>query len=135
MFKRTSDQKGQSMVEVAIALPVLIMILVGILDLGRAFFTFIALTDAAAEGAAYAAIHPSHTTQIRERAADSSNGLVELEVEMVSVDYAELTAGYPITVAVQFEYDLITPFIQAIVPGGTITMRATVAQAIIDVGS
>jgi hypothetical protein len=54
---------------------------------------------------------------------------------MVSVDYIELTAGLPITVAVQFEYDLLTPFIQAMVPGGTITMRASVAQAIIDTGS
>ena len=134
MFKRT-DQKGQSMVEVAIALPVIIMILVGILDLGRAFFTFIALSDAAAEGAAYAALHPSHTSEIQARAADVTTGLVVLEPDMVSVDYLELTAGFPITVAVQFEYDLITPFIQAMVPGGTITMRATVAQAIIDTGS
>ena len=134
MFKK-ADQKGQSLVEVAIALPVIILILVGILDLGRAFFTFIALTDAAAEGAAYAAVHPANTSEIQARAADVSTGLVVLEPDMVSVDYLELTAGFPITVAVQFEYDLITPFIQAMVPGGTITMRATVAQAIIDAGS
>lgn len=126
------DEKGQSLVEVALAMPILILIMAGILDVGRAYFTYISLSDAAAEGAAYAANHPSLTTEIKERAADASNGLVVLGPEMVSVDCASLTAGWPITVSVEYEYDLITPFIQAFVPDGKINMRATVAQVIIN---
>ena len=126
------NEKGQSLVEVALAMPILILIMAGILDVGRAYFTYVSLSDAAAEGAAYAANHPSHTTEIRERAADASNGLVVLGPEMVSVDYASLTAGWPITVSVEYEYDLITPFIQAFVPDGKIMMKATVAQVIIN---
>ena len=124
------DEKGQSLVEVALAMPILILIMAGILDVGRAYFTYISLSDAAAEGAAYAANHPSDTVEIKERAADASNGLVVLDADMVSVDYASLTAGYPITVSVEYDYDLITPIIQAFVPEGKITMRATVAQVI-----
>ena len=60
-------------------------------------------------------------TQIVERAADSSNGLVVLEPAMVSVDIGSLTAGSPITVAIQYEYQVITPIIQAFVPDGTLT--------------
>ena len=74
MFKR--NQEGQSMVEMALTMPILILIVAGILDLGRAYFTFVALSDAAAEGAAYAAIHPTDTAQVINRAADSSSGLV-----------------------------------------------------------
>jgi Flp pilus assembly protein TadG len=126
------DQKGQSLVEVALALPVLVLIVAGILDVGRAYFTFISLSDAAAEGAQYAAVYPTHTAQIKERAADSSNGLVMLDPSMVQVEYASLTAGSPITVSVEFDYQVITPIIVGLVPDGTLTMRARVSQAIIN---
>jgi Flp pilus assembly protein TadG len=129
-----ADEKGQSLVEVALAMPVLILILVGILDLGRAYFTFVALSDAAAEGAAYAAIHPTNTTQAVERAVDNSNGLVVLEPSMVNVIQGDLTVGSPITVTVEFEYQLLTPIIQEFVPDGTIDMRAIVVQSIMSGG-
>lgn len=130
MFKKTS-QKGQSLVEVALAMPILILILAGILDLGRAYYTFIALSDAAAEGAAYAAIYPADVTQIIERTADGSRGLVVLEPEMVSVDFNKLGSGNPITVTVEYDYQILTPIIISFVPEGKITMRAAVVQSII----
>jgi len=130
MFK--SNQKGQSMVEMALTMPILVLIVAGILDLGRAYFTFIALSDAAAEGAAYAAIHPTDTAQVINRAADSSNGLVVLDPSMVGVDYAELTPGSSITVTVEYEYQLLTPIVQSFVNDGKLLMRATVAQPIIN---
>jgi Flp pilus assembly protein TadG len=136
MFKEKS-QKGQSLVEVAVAMPILILIVAGILDLGRAYFTYIALSDAAAEGAAYAAIHPNDTTQILERAADGSGGLVVLDQDeesqpgTVSVDYDSLAAGSPITVTIEYEYQILTPIIESFVPDGKIIMKAVAVQSII----
>jgi Flp pilus assembly protein TadG len=49
----TRVENGQSMVEFAFGMVILMIILVGIVDLGRAFFTFMALRDAAQEGAVY----------------------------------------------------------------------------------
>ncbi len=129
---RMKSQKGQSMVEVALAMPLLILILAGILDLGRAYFTFITLSDAAAEGAAYAAVHPTSTTRIIERAADSSNGLVVLEPDMVNIISGDTSPGNPITVTVTFEYQLLTPIMSSFVPDGQLTMRAVAVQPIIN---
>src|SRR3712207_553392 len=42
---------GQSMVELALMLPVIILILLGTVDLGRAFFDYVRLTNAVREGA------------------------------------------------------------------------------------
>jgi Flp pilus assembly protein TadG len=125
------DQRGQSLVEVALAMPVLLLVLAGILDVGRAYFTYVALSDAAAEGAAFAAVHPLDTVQIVERAADASNGLVMLEADMVSVIVGDLNPGKPITVAIEYDYNVLTPIIHAFVPGGTITLKSVVSQAII----
>ena len=55
LFKRS---EGQSMVEFALILPFFVLFLVGIFDLGRAFFSFITITNAAREGARYATLHP-----------------------------------------------------------------------------
>ena len=50
------QESGQSLVEVAISMTVLLILLAGIVDLGRAFFTYITLRDAAQEGASYASV-------------------------------------------------------------------------------
>ena len=51
-------QEGQSLVEVAISFSLLVLLLGGLVDLGHAFFIFIALEDAAGEAALFAAIEP-----------------------------------------------------------------------------
>jgi Flp pilus assembly protein TadG len=125
-------QKGQSLVEVALMMPLLVLMLAGILDLGRAYMTLVALNDAAAEGAAYAAIHPTHTNEIVERAADSSNALVTLDPTLVRVDCASPpTPGGAITVTVGYEYQVLTPVVNAMVPDGVLVMRAVEVRSIV----
>ncbi len=57
----SNDEKshGQSLIELALMFPVMILILVGALDLGRVFYAYITVTNAAREGAAYGAKHPN----------------------------------------------------------------------------
>lgn len=47
--------RGQSLVEFVIVLPVLLVILAGLLDLGRLYYAYVAVTDVAGEAVAYAA--------------------------------------------------------------------------------
>lgn len=136
MFKK-ANQKGQSLVEVAIAMPLLILILMGILDLGRAYFTYVALADAAAEGAQYAAMNPRDPARITGRTQDSiSNGLgvfnPDPDAATVSIDYVDLSSGSPITVTIEYEYQILTPFMNRFVPDGVINMKAAVSQSIIN---
>jgi Flp pilus assembly protein TadG len=130
MFRK-NNETGQSLVEVALTLPLLLLILMGILDLGRAYFTFITLSDAAAEGAAFAAVHPTSTQQVIDRAVDSSNDIVVIDPSMVTVDYMDTLPGNPITVTVAYDYEIITPIINGFAPDG-LTLRAVVVQAIIN---
>lgn len=51
-------ERGQSLVEVALSFPILLLILSGMLDIGRVYYTYIALEDAAAEGAKFLALNP-----------------------------------------------------------------------------
>jgi Flp pilus assembly protein TadG len=49
-------ERGQAMVELATMLVILLTLLAGIVDFGRAFFTYITLRDAAQEGASYGSV-------------------------------------------------------------------------------
>jgi hypothetical protein len=51
-------RRGQSLVETALVLPILIAILTGIFEVGRAFLFLIATENAASEGALYGATNP-----------------------------------------------------------------------------
>ena len=55
-FRGTS---GQSTVELAILLPVLLMLLVGIVDIGLSINTYLTVTNASREAVTYAISHPS----------------------------------------------------------------------------
>ncbi len=48
---------GQSIVEFALLIPVLLLMLLGAVDLGRAYAEYVAITNAAREGARYGASH------------------------------------------------------------------------------
>ena len=126
------EGRGQTLLEVALMMPVLILIIAGVVDLGRAFVTLIALTDAAAEGASYAAIYPSRTSEIAERAADSSSMLLTLEVSDVTVDTGgSATPGNPVTVTIEYDYVILTPIVNALTTSGTIPLRVTEVRPII----
>ena len=51
--------KGQGLVELGIVIPMLIVIVIGLLDLGRAYFSVIIINNAAREGARYLSSHRS----------------------------------------------------------------------------
>jgi hypothetical protein len=57
-YKSSGDERGASLVELAFALPLLIMLLVGMVSAGIAYNHQLALTHAAREGGRYAATLP-----------------------------------------------------------------------------
>jgi Flp pilus assembly protein TadG len=125
--------RGQSLTELAVSLPMLLILLAGVVDIGRAYYTYLSLRDAAAEGAAYGSIHPSDTSGIVDRVVGESPGGV--------VDWAGTTVttqilvkdceGGGIQVKVDYNYTLLTPFIGAIAGSQTLPLSATVVNTIL----
>ena len=117
---RRHDEDGSQAVELALILPVLVLLLMGIIEFGRGYNARVTLTAAVREGArAYALGTDSPLTVTREAAA----GLVEDDVSAgVDADIdgvidaaeagvfpdctpgqpAEVTANYPMTYSIPF---------------------------------
>ena len=55
------DDRGQSLIEVALLLPLLLLIVIGMVDIGRTFSFKLAVTNAAREAAIHAARDPAVT--------------------------------------------------------------------------
>lgn len=123
-MKRRKSERGQSLLEFALVLPVLLIVLAGVLDLGRLYFAYVAVTDAAGEGAAYAAIHPDDTDEIIARAQDATGGMVEIDEDMVTIEDNPSGLSQAISVEVSYEFTLATPLIGAMLPDGVIMLNA-----------
>lgn len=131
-------QRGQSLVEMAIMMVVLLLIMGGVLDFGRMYFTYLALQNAAGEGAVYGAINPEWETNsdnpnpdnITYRVQTESTGnLIDWSTTNVTVDAPLIAGGEPITVSVSYTYTVITPMIQ-VFTGPDVELTATDTQLI-----
>jgi len=73
--QKNSKHYGQSLIEIALLLPLLLVLIVGALEFGRLFFTKIVITNAAREAAYYLSTHPGEfenaTTAAEAEAANS----------------------------------------------------------------
>ena len=132
-------QQGQGLVEFALTATLLLVLFMGIVDLGRALFTFMALRDAAQEGAAYGSVYPDDTAGIETRARDSSSNPVDLsDTALVDVDIVYIgppCSGSGIEVTVSYpDFELLTPLLGTILGGETIPIRAHVTDTILTPG-
>ncbi len=131
--------RGQALMEFALVIPLFLLLMVALFDLGRAVFAYNTLTNAAREGARLAIVNQD-LTSIIER-AKSQTAIVELDAPNVEVHfYREAEDGTPDTSApscalvavnclavVRFEatYRPITPLISNILFGSGVTFTAT----------
>ncbi len=70
--RRGPNSLGQGLVEFALVLPVLMLILLGAVDLGRVFHDYVTMTNASREGARYGIAHPKDTSGIQSRAIEEA---------------------------------------------------------------
>src|SRR3990172_7126738 len=66
-----NSEKGQSLIELAIMGTVILVLLAGVVDLGRMMYEYLTMRDAAQEGAGYGAVYPSYCGQIIERTSQN----------------------------------------------------------------
>ncbi|MFT4471609.1 TadE/TadG family type IV pilus assembly protein [Arthrobacter sulfonylureivorans] len=113
-MKSRNSERGAAAVEMAIVLPLLVLILMGIMEFGRVFYVQISLSHAAREGARYAAIH--HDDAGYDAAAftlDASPLLASLagtEAATVVDDGASCAPGGMATVTVTASLNSMTGF-------------------------
>lgn len=154
----TSTRRGQSFVEFALLLPVLLVLVLGTVDLGRAYFASVSLENAVKEGAFFGARQPKCATA-GATCPDPSNVKARVDLEMNGMPVTNFQAkcflpgttvftgaGKALTacedgdlyyVASKTPFTLVTPLIAGLV-GNTLTLSSSATSVVVvsfDAGS
>ena len=133
---KNPKEGGQSMIELAISLIVLLLLLAGIIDLGRAFFTYMTMRDAAQEGAAYGSLFPGDGAGIITRTRNATTAPIDMsnaDIQVAaSVVGGDACAGSGIRVDVTYDnFPMIMPLFSVFMGRSTIPLHAWVTDEIL----
>ncbi len=133
------NTSGQSLVEFAIVLPLLLLMFFGIFEFGRFYFTKLTVQHAVREATRFAITGNTLTDPETGEPIDRAGSIVRvildntnnLDVNLDGITITPADGGGPqdiVRVHVEFQYDLTIPLIQHIVPDGHLNFSFSTAM-------
>ena len=135
---RTNGERGAALLEVALTLPLVLLVAVGIFEFGRAYQTWQILTNAAREGARIAVLPGIDDDAVEERVQEYLTlGLLEAAAEAdvtidrdTEVDIGDATASASrVQVDYPFTFIVLQPIAQLVVEGSTAGQAITMTTS------
>jgi Flp pilus assembly protein TadG len=134
--RKNKRQRGQSLVELGLAMVVLLFLLAGAINFGIAFFSYVAISDAAQEGALYGSIVPAtdtlgtiNTSGIIMRVQQSSSSPVKLSTIIPTVNFdgtaKQTCTGRLLTVTIVYHCPITMPIVGIFTTDIKLTASAT----------
>ena len=105
---REGRTKGQSMVEFALILPILVLMLIGIFDAGRAIYAYNTVSNSARAGARVAIVD-QNTARIKDAAKKKAAGLGLTDSDVTATVCTTLAC--PVSVTVVYDFTPVTPIV------------------------
>ena len=109
--RATRDRRGQALAEFALVLPLVLLFMAGIVEMGRAWNIKQAVTDAAREGARYAVVQDStmKTTDDVKAKIEERLALASIDTSTIgfSSDFHVKNSELTVTVSTPFQMGLI----------------------------
>ncbi len=127
-----SHRRGQALLEFALGVTVLLLLVGGIIDLARIYFTYQVVSDAAREGAIFASMDAGANDAIKARAVASTHTL-PLKTDDVSIAYSVQACANnsnEVSVEVSYTLPLRMPLTAALL-GNTLQVHATESALIL----
>jgi Flp pilus assembly protein TadG len=120
------DNRGQTMVEFALVVPILCLVLFGVIQFGVLYKDYVTLTDATRAGARKAAVSrhetdPVGATQAKVQASASGLDLTKLNVSVSAAPAWE--HGADVTVSATYPYDI--KLLGFVVTSGNLASKTT----------
>jgi Flp pilus assembly protein TadG len=118
------EERGQTMVEFALVLPILAVLLFGVIQFGIVFNNYLTLTDAVRAGARKAAVSRQSADPVgaATQAVTASGADITIDPNKVSVT-SDWQPGDPVTVQASYPYSI--SLLGWVVKSGFITSKTT----------
>jgi len=109
--KLLKNRKGQSMVELAMVLPILLVLLMGMIQFGFIFNGHITITSAAREGARLASVGGTDS-EVIQRVKEAAEGpLLNIEDHLIFIDRSVDGDDEKLSVRIDGSVNIIVPLI------------------------
>lgn len=109
--KLRKSEKGQALVELALVVPILLMLIFGITEFGRVFGTQLILLNSAREGVRYAAVGASDTEVVTKIINNSSMlDNTKLNISITPSDSVR-QRGESVEIKIQYPVEIYAPII------------------------
>ena len=132
-FGHRGVHRGQSLVELAFIMPTLLLLVVGVVDMGRAFYTSIAIQGAAEAGSLVAAEFGQSEAAVKAKIMAATNpdifpfvSIQDSEITL-TMDTSSTGKDTAYTVMVTRNFQLITPFLGNVLGSQALTLRSVVS--------
>ena len=132
------NERGSALVEAAMITPLVLLLMVGIFEVGRAYQTWQVLTNAAREGARAAVVVGANTATVQALVKQYMNDgpLTGVDAATVNVDAnasiqvnGQTVGASQVTVDYPFDFIVLNPVVRLVksdsTVGESLTMRAT----------
>lgn len=121
---RLKEKKGQALVELALVMPILILLLSGIFEFGRIFSAELIVTHCAREGARLGSVG-ALDSDIINRVQNTASGLDTSQLAIViSPTEGNRERGSEVNVSVDYSVNIVTPFI-SVITGESVNVEAS----------
>jgi hypothetical protein len=134
----TSKERGQSLTELALFMVFLLILVAGVVDIGRAFFVYIEMRDVAQEAALIAAIEGLDCSGVEIRVRTSTDSLPDLidggvvDLTCNPSDPSTASPGENITITATHEdFELAMPFLGTLLGGQTVDISASIIETVV----
>jgi Flp pilus assembly protein TadG len=125
-MKTYKKNRGQSLVEFGLSLPIILLAIFLFLDLGRAVYYYSAVTNAVREGARYSIIHRQDADYETQLVSIVSNYSVAVAIDPATITYTDSDDLEQITISASYEFNPVTPLLaQVLGEGNTITIQSS----------
>jgi Flp pilus assembly protein TadG len=121
------SESGQSLVEFALIVPLLILLLFGIVDFGRIFHAYLTIDHAGREAARAASIGKDDT-QVKSTAVTDAVGISLTTDRVVISPNGTRVSGNDVSITITYPITFLTPVIGSIV--GPITLEDTTVMRV-----
>lgn len=120
------EQKGQSLVEFALVLPLLLLLICGIVDLGRLLFAYSSLNMTNQEAVRMGGLGRTDAEIIAYSKDHVSVGDASKLIVSITPKQSERKAGQDVTVTLQYPLPWITPIMSSIIPAPVLSTSSTI---------
>ena len=131
-----SDDRGQSLIELALALPLLLILLLGMVDGARAYYFATVMANAAREGVNFAARNEAATrAEVTQRACDET-GLASFGQPCPDLAVTCTIAQDDVAVEVRYDFRFITGYlVDAVFRVNPLPIRAVARYPMLTLGT